>query len=99
MFRAQRFRSAGNGGQRGAPSTGSLNPAGGVDLTNRATRARVAATRWQQDARRRSVSDIPTRMAAQSGADVSALRGASNAGSRFGGERRPFSSRSIEETS
>lgn len=99
MFRAQRFRSAGDGGQRGAPVTGSLNPAGSTDLANRATRARIAATRWQQDARRRGVNDAPARMAAQSGADISALRGSFNAGNRFGGEQRPFTSRSIEETS
>jgi hypothetical protein len=99
VFRAQRFRSAGDGGQRGRPQVGSANPTAVDSLAGRATKARVAATRYQQGVRERGAGERKGNLAAQSGADVAALRGQANAGRRFDGERKPFSNASIDETS
>ena len=91
------FRSAGMGGQRGAPPTGSSSPIAN-DIVDRATRARIAATRYQRAMQIRGERQGPAPRAAQSGADISALRGEQAAERRFEGERRPFGSGQPQRT-
>jgi hypothetical protein len=99
-LRAQRFRSAGLGGQRGAPQTGTTYQFSGSEETiSKATKARIAATRFQQVmAARGAGGGGQAPRAAQSGGDVSAIRGAQNAERRFEGEQRPFGSGQPQRT-
>lgn len=99
-LRAQRFRSAGMGGQRGAPRMGTTYQfSGGQETINKATKARIAATRYQQVmAARGATGEGTAPRSFQTGGEVSAIRGAQNAERRFEGERRPFGSGQPQRT-
>lgn len=94
MDKPQRFRSAGMGGERGAPPMGTTYQfSGSHETINKATKARIAATRYQQVMQARGATgERQGARAAQSGGDISAFRGQQAAGRRFEGEQKPFGS-------
>jgi len=66
---------------------------GGSEAINKATKARIAATRYQQAMAARGATGEGTGpKAAQSGGTVSFFRGQQAAERRFDGERKPFGS-------
>jgi hypothetical protein len=66
---------------------------GGQETINKATKARIAATRYQQAMQARGATGEATGpKAAQSGGSVSFFRGQEAAERRFEGERKPFGS-------
>lgn len=90
----RRFRSAGSGGQRGAPARGSeFQFAGSRAQLSAPARALIAARRYQQAtaAQRQESGPAPARRSFLSGAELSALRGGYRNQRRFDGEERTIS--------
>jgi len=95
----RRFRSAGSGGQRGAPARGTeFQFAGSRSQLSGPAKALIAARRYQQAtaSQRQDSGPAPAPRSFLSGAELSALRGGYRSERRFDGEDRTISTSAFD---
>ena len=88
MTDARRFRSAGDGGQRGAPATGAeFQFSGSRERTSRRLKGLLAAKRYQQRRGQQQGESAPQSRSINTPGELSAQRGAYRQERRFDDER------------
>lgn len=93
-MKPRKFSSAGMGGEQGAPPHGTTFQFGGSkERTSQATKALIAAQRYKQQMASVQAEAGARSRAAQSGGDISSLRGQHRSERRFEGETGFFDPR------